>query len=174
MLSRKGEFDAVGLELRRFRDWRLSLGLAGVLQFFVYITMGAVSIVPRIQIVAETSITLVLVSLVLLATLRFSDPPPGIYHLYWADSRDAMGALHISYTNTKGMKRTNLSVKRVELRPDQPLMKRMFRWSAPVEGTAASMIVDFSNVTTFSLGLGFRSPEEMRSAYQDLHPQSSI
>lgn len=161
----------MGLELARLFDWRLLLAFAMFLQFFVNIFLGGQHVFVPTEFAFTVSILLFLGSIVLLAALRLTQGKPSMITVEWRDSRDTLGTLQVSYTNSRGRKRTGLVVERVNPRPTEPLFKA--GWSryqpvVPVEGTSSSLLIDFRNVKKYSLGLGFRTSDEMNKVYDQL------
>jgi hypothetical protein len=160
-----GTLEAPGRELRNLRDPRLAAAIVGVVQLLAYIGLVDSNLVDPSVLAIELSLTVFVVSGVLIAALRIRTSPFGSYKVDW---RSAAGELEISYVNPRGKKRTGLILKKVEPRPNTPLYKVAGNSLENVAGTGASMVIDFKNVNSISLNLGFATAQEMNAIYSKL------
>ncbi|HEV2225636.1 MAG TPA: hypothetical protein VGR56_02385 [Nitrososphaerales archaeon] len=172
---KNGTHRGIGIEKQSLRDWRFSLGLVGIAQLFVVLWGGAYAAdnlkaltVSEYLFMLEASIVITIASFVVLGWVRFTQGGLGTYALEWSDI-PSTGEIRMSYTTPKGKQRLGLVVGGVKALPDKPLfMNARSRYQAmvKVEGTEASVIIDFKNQTRFSLGLGFPNAKEMNQFYE--------
>ncbi|HEV2225975.1 MAG TPA: hypothetical protein VGR56_04120 [Nitrososphaerales archaeon] len=160
-----GALEAPGRELRRLRDPRLAAAIIGLAQLFAYIGFIDSNLIFPSVLSTEISLAVFAASGVLLLTLRFSTAPFGAYKMDWKYLVGS-GELEVSYVNPRGKKRTGLIVKKVEPRPNTPLYKVAGQSLEGVTGTSASIVIDFKNLDTISLNLGFATVAEMNSIYE--------
>ncbi len=170
---KSGTYHGIGIERRRLRDWRLAVANIGFLQVLVVLFVGSKTLsTSEFWSTLEVSFVVSLASVVSLLVLRITGSPLGTYALEWTPDPDTPGVVRLSYTTPKGKVRTGLQVNKVTPRPNKPLYmpgQTRYRPAIAVEGTEASVVIDFKNQPRFSLALGFLDRQEM-NAFCDQFP----
>jgi hypothetical protein len=179
-----GDYQGIGVEKEGLRDWRFILGILGFVQLFVYLPLGAYAAdFPKAITISEywsgleISLGVAVMAVFAFLVLRMSQGGLGIYALEWSESSSRVGEIVMNYVTPNGKKRSGLIVRRVEPRPEEPLYvsgRSRYQPLTAVKGAEASIMIDFSNESRFSLQLGFSNPDDMYRFYSQLKPGSPL
>ncbi|MGD0476931.1 MAG: hypothetical protein ABSB29_02050 [Nitrososphaerales archaeon] len=144
------------------------LAYAGLIQFVISGYLVAFTIVAIPFAPLMVSFLVAVISIAIFIALRRYEPPIGTLEVSYVDRRDTGGTLQLSYTNSRGERRTHVAVVEVKAFPTKPLYKKSGQTYLPLEGTSASMMVRFENMKRLDLLLGFPTVDEMLKVYSHL------